>query len=102
MAPNLLELAENPAFHVPLTPGMERVVDDRFCLIVFSRRSHSEAHRLRFAPDGVESGVEDVRRAARAHDCKHVVWWIGDEATPRDLIDRLTLLGSCPTRKRHS
>lgn len=99
MVPNLLELAENPAFHVPLTPGVERVVDDRFCLIVFTRRSHSEAHRLRFAPEGVESGVEDVRRAARAHDCKRVVWWIGDEATPRDLIDRLTPLGLVPDAK---
>lgn len=96
MEPDLLELAENPAFYTPLTPGMERVLDDRFCLLMFLWRSHAEAHRLRFAPGGVESGVEDVRRAARERDCKRVVWWVGDEATPLDLADRLTALGLVP------
>lgn len=95
MERNLLELAENPAFYTPPTPRMERVLDDRFCLLKLGR-SHAEAHRLRFTSDGVENGVEDVRRAARARDCDVVVWWVGAQATPLDLAARLTALGFIP------
>ena len=94
--PDLLELAENPAFYTPLTPRMERVLDDRFCLLVFVGRSYAEAHRLRFSPEGVETGVEDVRRAALARGCGSVLWWVGEEATPRDLGERLRALGVAP------
>ncbi len=94
--PNLLELAENPGYHAPLTPRMARVLDDRFCLLVFVDRAYAEAHRLRFAANGVESGVADVRRAARVHGCERVLWWVGDEATPVDLAERLTALGLAP------
>lgn len=89
---DLLELAENPAFHTPLTPRMQRVLDARFCLLRFSAQ-HTEAHRLRFAADGVERGLEDVRREARARGCGRVIWWVGEQATPSDLADRLLRLG---------
>jgi GNAT superfamily N-acetyltransferase len=96
VTPDLLELAENPAFYTPLTPRMERVLDERFCLLVFVGRSYAEAHRLRFSPESVENGVADVRRAALAHGCESVLWWVGEEATPRDLGERLTTLGLEP------
>jgi GNAT superfamily N-acetyltransferase len=96
VTPDLLELAENPAFYTPLTPRLERVLDERFCLLVFVGRSYAEAHRLRFSPAGVENGVADVRRAALAHSCGSVLWWVGEEATPRDLGERLTALGLAP------
>ena len=96
MAPDLLELAENPGFFAQLTPRMERVLDERFCLLVFRGRGYAEVHRLRFAPGGVASGLADVRRAASARRCGRVVWWVGAEATPLDLAESLSALGLVP------
>ena len=60
-----LELAENPNTYVPLRPGHERIVTDRYVLFLGSgdHPAFNVAQRFRFRADE----LEHVRREIHAH-----------------------------------
>ena len=89
--PALVELAEDAGAHAPLWPGVDRVVDPRFCL--FWGESPSFVQRLRLAGESLEQAVEDVRALVRAKGRTRALWWVGTTSEPGDLAERLAALG---------
>jgi hypothetical protein len=69
--------------------GSERILDDRFCVVVNDRSAM--VMRLRLDADGVGTAVEEIRALVSGAD--RVTWWVGSSATPPDLADRLRELG---------
>ncbi|HET7045726.1 MAG TPA: hypothetical protein VFI37_12825 [Gaiellaceae bacterium] len=94
--PELAALAESPDAHTELAPGFERVLTDRYAMLLGPTPHFTSVQRLRI-PDGeVESTVEEVRGHVRARGHTNAVWWIGGSTTPTDLDERLAALGFRP------
>jgi hypothetical protein len=89
--PTLVELAEDAGAFAPLWPGVDRVVDPRFCL--FWGESPSFVQRPRLEGQSLEQAVEDVRALVRAKGRPRALWWVGTTAEPADLGERLAALG---------
>ena len=89
-------LAEDPAAHAPEPAGMERILDDRYCILLGPVPSFTSVMRLRLQPDEVEATVAEVRELVAARDHVKPVWWIGESARPTDLRERLLELGFRP------
>jgi ribosomal protein S18 acetylase RimI-like enzyme len=90
-----LELAENPNAYVPLRPGHERVVTDRY-VFWFGGGDHpgwTVAQRFRFSAGEVDGVRAELHEHARARGRTAMSWEIGSSATPTDLVDRLLALG---------
>jgi hypothetical protein len=87
----LVELAEDAAAHTPLWPGVDRVVDERFC--VFFAENPTFVQRLRLTAGSVAETLEDVRRLARARGRSRTQWWVGSTAEPAGLAAELRELG---------
>jgi GNAT superfamily N-acetyltransferase len=70
---------------------MERVMDERYCLFIGPNRIFTSVFPFRL--DDVERTLEEVREAAREREVVRVEWWIGPDAEPSDLSERLLGLG---------
>jgi GNAT superfamily N-acetyltransferase len=78
---------------------MERVMDERYCLFIGPNRIFTSVFPFRL--DDVEGALEEVRKAARDRQVVRVEWWIGPDAEPSDLHDRLLGLGLEAKRDSH-
>jgi GNAT superfamily N-acetyltransferase len=90
-----VELAENPNTHVPLRPGSERIVTDRY-VIWFGAGDHpafNVAQRFRFRAGELDEVRAELHEHARARGRSGLSWEIGSSATPADLVERLLALG---------
>jgi hypothetical protein len=90
-----LELAENPNTYVPLRPGHERIVTDRYVLWL-GRGDHpafNVAQRFRFGADELDEVRTEIHDQLRVRGRPACSWEIGSSATPTDLVDRLLALG---------
>jgi len=91
----VLELAENPNTHVPLRPGHERVVTDRY-VIWFGTGDHpgyNVAQRFRLRGEELEEVRAEIHEHVRSRGRTACSWEVGSSATPADLVDRLLALG---------
>jgi hypothetical protein len=90
-----LELAENPNTYVPLRPGHERVVTDRYVLWLGSgdHPGWTVAQRFRFRAEELDEVRAEVHEHVRARGRTAMSWEVGSSATPSDLVDRLLALG---------
>jgi hypothetical protein len=90
-----LELAENPNTHVPLRPGHERIVTDRYVLWL-GRGDHPEwtvAQRFRFADEEIDEVRGELHEHVRSRGRTALSWEVGSSASPADLVERLEELG---------
>jgi GNAT superfamily N-acetyltransferase len=89
----LAALAEDPEFFIEPPDGSQRIVDDRYCVIIGPQRRWAGVSRLRF-PSGageVARSVAEIRQLVA--DVEPVVWNVGTSATPPALEHRLRELG---------
>jgi GNAT superfamily N-acetyltransferase len=94
--PAVRELAEDPAAYAPAPPGFERVLNERYSLMLGPYPEMTMAQRLRLDAAEVEATVAEVRGLAAGHDRDFVTWWLTDSTTPTDLEQRLLELGMTP------
>jgi hypothetical protein len=90
-----LELAENPNTHVPLPPGDERIVTDRYVLWR-GRADHpnfNSAQRFRLQAEQVDEARAEIRSWFGERGRGACAWEVGSSATPSDLAERLLDLG---------
>ena len=88
----LEELAEDAMVHLLPQPGVVRI--DRGDL-VFSATGNS-AHVQRIRLGGVEAAVAWARGTAIENGARRLEWWVGWNATPADLPERLLAAGLEP------
>jgi GNAT superfamily N-acetyltransferase len=91
----VIAFAEDPGAYVAVDPDEERILDDGMC-VTFRPGEHfwsTSVCRVRFPPDGVESGLERVRRLMRERGRREAVWTLGPSSTPRGVADELIALG---------
>ncbi len=95
-------LAEDPAAYerepAPAS-GFERLLSDRYCVLLGPVPSFTSVMRVRLQPEEIEETVAEVRRIVSERRHVEPVWWIGGSATPRDLVDRLLALGFRPNEE---
>ena len=101
LPPEVLGLAEDSNCHVPLGPGFERLVDERFILILapYSGPHATGVQRLRLGSGDVSDAVEEIRQLVRDHERTSALWEVSNSATPPDLVERLISLGMTPDRE---
>jgi GNAT superfamily N-acetyltransferase len=90
------ELAEDPTAYTPLPPGFERILDDRYCLLLGPSAQMTLAQRLRLGSAPVEEIVAEVRALAADRGRSWLTWWVTDSTTPADLEERLSSFGMQP------
>lgn len=86
-----LELAENPNTYVPLRPGHERIVTERYVLWL-GRGDHpgwTVAQRFRFPAGEVDEVRTEIHEHVRAKGRTACSWEVGSSAAPPDLVDLL-------------
>ena len=91
--------AEDPgAFGPDLPPqsGLERILTDRYCLMLGPVPSFTIVSRLRLEPSVVAATVTEVRAHVRERRHRRATWWVGSSATPADLGERLRAHGFVP------
>jgi hypothetical protein len=90
-----LELAENPNTYVPLRPGHERIVTDRYVLWLGGgdQPGLNVAQRFRFRGEELDEVRAEVHEHVRARGRTACSWEVGSSATPTDLVERLLALG---------
>jgi hypothetical protein len=90
-----LELAENPNTYVPLRPGHDRIVTERFVLWLGGgdHPGWNVAQRFRFRADELGEVREEIHAHVRAKGRTACSWEVGPSATPSDLVERLLALG---------
>ncbi len=99
VAPDVLALAEDLNTHIPVSPGAERIVDERFVIWLganASEPSFTVVQRLRLEPSTVEPTVAHVRALLDDRGRSSRTWEVGPSATPPDLDTRLEALGMGP------
>jgi GNAT superfamily N-acetyltransferase len=86
-----LELAENPNTYVPLRPGHERVVTDRYALWLGGgdQPGLNVAQRFRFRAEELDEVRAEIHEHVRARGRTACSWEVGSSATPADLVERL-------------
>src|SRR4051812_13696371 len=90
-----LELAENPNTYVPLRPGHERIVTDRYVLWLGGgdHPAWNVAQRFRFGAGELDEVRAELHAHVRARGRTACSWEVGSSATPIDLVERLLALG---------
>jgi GNAT superfamily N-acetyltransferase len=90
-----LELAENPNTYVPLRPGHERIVTDRYVLWLGGRDQPGSnvAQRFRFSVGELDAVRAEIQEHVRDRGRTVCSWEVGSSATPADLVERLLELG---------
>ncbi len=92
MQPTVAELAEDPAVHLLPRPGFELV--DRGEYVFEAARHRASVQRLRLGH--LDTAVAWVREECVRRQIGRCEWWVGWNATPADLAQRLTDLGFVP------
>ena len=85
----LREFAQTPDRYTAISSDVERVADERLCVI--QGRTWAGVSGVRVAPEAVEALVAEVRE--RVPSAKSLVWWLDPGTEPRDLHERLLALG---------
>lgn len=95
MSSSLRSFAEDPAAFGELDPatGFERVLTDRYCLLLGPVPSFTQVSRLRLDPDAVPETIAEVRSETQARGHRAAVWHVSTSSTPGDLTDRLLTHG---------
>lgn len=95
----LRSFAEDPPAWGEIDPrsGLERVLTDRYCLLLGSSPTTTLISRLRLDPDEVPEAIHEVREEIGRRKHREAIWRIGSSATPADLVDRLTAHGFVPS-----
>ena len=90
-----LELAENPNTYVPLRPGHERIVTDRYVLWLGGgdQPGLNVAQRFRFRAEELDEVRAEIHEHVRRRGRTACSWEVGSSATPTDLVERLLELG---------
>jgi GNAT superfamily N-acetyltransferase len=94
--------AEDPAAYGPDAPpesGLERVLNERYCVLFGPVPSFTTVCRLRLDPEEVPETLTEVRRLVAERGHREAMWWVGDSATPADLVDRLVAHGLVPDER---
>jgi hypothetical protein len=86
-----LELAENPNAYVPLRPGHERIVTDRYVLWLGGgdHPGWNVAQRFRFSAAEVDEVRAEIHSHVRTRGRTACSWEVGSSASPADLVARL-------------
>jgi hypothetical protein len=102
-------LAEDPELYVVPAEDAERIVSDRYCVVIGPQRRWAGVCRLRFSSrpspsslsslsslsstvdDEIAATVGEIRQLTTG--CSEVVWNVGSSATPPDLPERLRTYG---------
>jgi GNAT superfamily N-acetyltransferase len=93
ISPELIALAEDPEFSIEPPEGAQRIIDDRFCVIIGSELRWAGVCRLRLPTDPAEVAevVAEIRQLVAG--VEPVEWNVGSSATPADLPELLRGLG---------
>jgi GNAT superfamily N-acetyltransferase len=89
MAPTRAELAEETTLHLLPRPTFETIERDGYVYIAGQRGA--TLHRARLGD--LAAAVEWTRAESRRRGLRDVTWWVGDSATPADILERLPELG---------
>lgn len=90
--PSLAELAEDTLAYALPQRGVERI--DRGDLVLISTGNTATVQRIRLGD--VDEAVAWARTAASERDVPRLEWWVGWNATPTGLGERLLALGLVP------
>jgi GNAT superfamily N-acetyltransferase len=90
--PTVAELTEDTAAHVLPRPGLETIDRDEFFFEAGRHRASMQRLRLR----DVDAAVGWARDACVRRDVARCEWWVGWNATPRDLTEQLAAFGFVP------
>jgi GNAT superfamily N-acetyltransferase len=91
----VVELAENANTYVPLVPGNDRVVTDRYVIWFGPGQDPpwNVAQRFRFEVDELDEVIDEIHEHVRAHGRTACSWEVGSSATPPGLVDLLLQRG---------
>lgn len=96
MSPTPLELCEDFLVHTPPRRDLSAHVTDGYVCVPRGPRG-TVVQRIRLADVGeVHAAVKEVRALAREAERPRAVWWVGELATPDDVIDLLLAEGLEP------
>jgi GNAT superfamily N-acetyltransferase len=92
---SLRAFAEEPAAWGEIDPrsGLERLLTDRYCLLLGPVPSFTQVSRLRLDPDTLAETIHEVREEIAARGHTRATWDVASSATPGDLVDRLLAHG---------
>jgi GNAT superfamily N-acetyltransferase len=93
MTSALARLAEDPEFHVEPPEGAERILDERYCVVIGSERRWAGVCHLRFADDPAAVAAATGEILALVGDIARTMWNVGSSADPPSLPERLRGLG---------
>jgi hypothetical protein len=101
LPPEVMGLAEDSNCYVPLGPGFERIVDDRFILILapYPGPHGTGVQRLRLRDDTVDVTVEEIRHRFGDMGRTSALWEVSTSATPPGLVERLLSVGMAMDRE---
>jgi hypothetical protein len=91
----ILEVVENANTYTPLSPGDERIVDERYVLWMGrgDQPGWNVAQRFRLKPEEIVEVRAEIHAHLRRRGRTACTWEVGSSATPPDLVDRLLALG---------
>ena len=99
IAHTLRRYAEDPAAWAPAPEpgsGWERVLTERYCLMLGPVPSLTIVSRLRLDPDAVPETLAEVRALVAERGHRSAIWSVGSSASPGDLAERLATHGLVP------
>jgi GNAT superfamily N-acetyltransferase len=99
--PDVRRFAEDPAAWGEISPesGLQRILTDRFCILLGAVPTFTLVSRLRFDPEEVPEAIAEVRAHVAERGHREASWWVGSSATPPDLVDRLRSHGLVPDER---
>ena len=89
MAPTLAELAEDTTLYLQPRPTFETIERDGYVYIAGVRGGTVHHARL----GDVTAAVAWTRAESQRRGHRDLTWWVGDAATPADLLEQLLALG---------
>jgi GNAT superfamily N-acetyltransferase len=89
MEPTLAQLAEETTIYLRPRPTFETTERDGYVYIAGMRSA--TVHHVRL--DDVAAAVEWARAESRRRGHRDLTWWVGDSATPADILEQLRALG---------
>ncbi len=96
MTPSPVELCEDFLAYIPPRRNLDAVVTDRY-LWLPRGPGGSIVQRIRLADGGeVHAAVGSIRKLAQEAGRPAVTWWVGELATPDDVVDLLAAEGLVP------
>jgi GNAT superfamily N-acetyltransferase len=89
MEVSLAELAEETTLHLLPRPTFETIERDGYVYIAGTRSA--TVHRARLGD--VAAAVSWTRAESQRRGHRDLTWWVGDSATPADILEQLPALG---------